>query len=112
MLPRMSSAQLAVDFTNCFSDRVGPHGLDSSALTSALPRLSECTAQLEKTRDTGWERWRGLPFDPMRKEHVKGVKKLVRKHRSRTNNLVVLGIGGSALGNIALHSALKPATYN
>ncbi len=40
------------------------------------------------------------------------VKALAAKHRPNARDLVVLGIGGSALGNIALQSALNGATYN
>ncbi len=40
------------------------------------------------------------------------MKKLVARYQARTDNLVVLGIGGSALGNIALQGALNPSTYN
>ncbi|HWB19201.1 MAG TPA: hypothetical protein VG711_02790, partial [Phycisphaerales bacterium] len=104
--------KLTVDFANCFSDRVGSHGLSSDAYTRAHEELAELTRKLESTRGTGWERWRGLPFDPMRKAHVGPVKKLAKKLRAGAENLVVLGIGGSALGNIALQSSLNPATYN
>ena len=74
--------------------------------------LADLTKRLNQTKNTGWERWRGLPFDPVRSEHLKAVKKLARALRARTDNLIVLGIGGSALGNIALQSALNPTTYN
>src|SRR4029453_9028351 len=40
------------------------------------------------------------------------VNKQVEHFRDRCEVLVVLGIGGSALGNIALQSALNPYTYN
>lgn len=103
---------ITLNVANCFSDRVGSHGLDRAAFDKAAPSLAELTAQLETTRGTGWERWRNLPFDLMRSEHVNAVKKLVEKHRAGTENLVVLGIGGSALGNIALQTALNPVTYN
>ena len=108
----MKTAPLSIDFANCLEDRVGSHGLSAGDLHDAAPRLAELTRQLDSTRGTGWERWRELPFDPMRSEHVKAVKKLVRKLRDETENLVVLGIGGSALGNIALHAALNPPTWN
>jgi len=49
---------------------------------------------------------------PENTEYRSQVKALAEKHRPRTTDLVVLGIGGSALGNVALHSALKPSTYN
>lgn len=108
----MKTALLSIDFANCMDDRVGSHGLSARDLRSAAPRLAELTRQLDSTRGTGWERWRELPFDPMRSAHVKAVKKLVRKLRDDTENLVVLGIGGSALGNIALQAALNPPTWN
>ncbi|MGD2095646.1 MAG: hypothetical protein PVH77_11615, partial [Phycisphaerales bacterium] len=40
------------------------------------------------------------------------VKKCVNELKERCENLVVLGIGGSALGNIALQTALNPFMYN
>jgi len=103
---------LRIDYANCLSSRVGSHGLDTAALAAASARLADLTAQLDRTKGTGWERWRLLPFDPVRAEHVRAVKGIASTWHGRCDNLVVLGIGGSALGNIALQSALKPATYN
>ncbi len=40
------------------------------------------------------------------------VRRQVEHFRDRCEILVVLGIGGSALGNVALHGALNPITYN
>ena len=40
------------------------------------------------------------------------VKKHVKHLKERCDNLVILGIGGSALGNIALQTALNPFMYN
>lgn len=40
------------------------------------------------------------------------VKKHVKDLKERCDNLVILGIGGSALGNIALQTALNPFMYN
>ncbi len=106
---------LTLDYANCLFDRVGNHGLDparlepSSDLAAAAAHL---TARLDASRGTGWERWRNLPFDPMRTEHVAAVESLVRERTGRFDNLVVLGIGGSALGNIALHNALSTPFWN
>jgi glucose-6-phosphate isomerase len=107
-----TSTPLTVDYANVFSQRVGEHGLSVESFSSAIGRLGDLTSRLNETRGTGWERWRNLPFHPMRSEHVKAVNRLSRKLRRKTRNLVVLGIGGSALGNIALQSALNPVTYN
>lgn len=104
--------QLSIDLRNCFADRVGEHGLDSAEFEAAGAGLVELTGQLNQSAGSGWERWRLLPFDPVRSEHVRGVRALVEKLRPGTENLVVLGIGGSALGNIALQSALNSPMYN
>lgn len=105
-------SDLTLDYANCLSPRVGNHGLDPADVERAAPRMAELTASLSRTRGTGWERWRELPFDPMRSEHMQSVRALADRLRPHTDNLVVLGIGGSALGNIALQAALNPFTYN
>jgi len=106
---------LTLDYANCLNDRMGQHGLDPARIgpgSNAAAAAERLTKKLAETRGTGWERWRELPFDPMRTEHLDAVRAAVESRRGRFDNLVVLGIGGSALGNIALQSALNPATYN
>jgi len=106
---------LTIDFRNCLSDRVGSHGLDPASLgpgSDAAARAGDIASALESTRNTGWERWRGLPFDPMRAAHLDAVTRLAEQARGRFDNLIVLGIGGSALGNSALQAALNPPTWN
>jgi len=110
---------LTIDYANCLSQRVGPHGLDPDRLASGgelAKAAAAMTDKLAQTRGTGWERWRDLHREPMRTEHVDGVNDAVAKVRKHfggePENMVVLGIGGSALGNIALQSALNPATHN
>ncbi|MBX3378194.1 MAG: glucose-6-phosphate isomerase [Phycisphaeraceae bacterium] len=106
---------LSLDYANCLSDRVGNHGLDPAELDpagDAAASIAVLTRKLARTRGTGWERWRELAQGPMRREHVEGVLSAVDRCRGKFENLVVLGIGGSALGNIALQSALNPYTYN
>jgi len=103
---------LRIDYANCLAERVGEHGVGADALAGAAGALEQLVESLNGTRGTGWERWRTLPFDPARSEHVGAVRELVKKLGPTTDNLVVLGIGGSALGNIALHGALRPANWN
>ena len=106
---------LTIDYANCLSDRVGNHGLDAarigpgSELDDAARTL---TASLAKSRGTNWERWRELPFGLPRQQHTDAIRNLVEERRGKFENLVVLGIGGSALGNIALQAALNPPTWN
>jgi glucose-6-phosphate isomerase len=106
---------LRIDYSNCFASRVGDHGLDPDLLapgSEAHAAAAALTRKLATTKGTGWERWRLLHEHPMRGEHVEGVETVVARCRGEFDNMVVMGIGGSALGNIALQSALNPATYN
>jgi len=115
----VSLGMLTLDYANCLSDRVGAHGLDPALFEPGAEidqRIAELTRSLASTRGTGWERWRDLAVDPMRRRHVEAVNSLVdrigARDGGRFENMVVLGIGGSALGNIAMHQALRPATWN
>ncbi len=106
---------LTINYANCLSERVGVHGVDPDALapgSEAVEGLASLTRKLVKTRGKDWERWRDLHRDPMRSEHVGAIKPLVQRFAGKFDNMVVMGIGGSALGNIALHSALLPLTHN
>ena len=106
---------LTIDYANCLSDRVGPHGLDPAHLDPSGDEahgIAALTRKLATTRGKGWERWRDLHVNPMRSEHLSAIKGYAEKHRGRFDNMIVLGIGGSALGNIALQSALNPSVYN
>ncbi len=106
---------LKLSYANCLSDRVGEHGLDPAHIDAGSEGAEAAVANTKKlasTRGKGWERWRELPFDPMRRDHVNGVKALAERCRGKFENMIVLGIGGSALGNIALQTALNPPTYN
>lgn len=109
------NTMLKLDIANCFASRVGSHGLPDDSLRPESPngkRAADLTRRLAKTRGTGWERWRELPFNPLRTDHVKPIQHWVKANKERFDNMIVLGIGGSALGNIALQSALNLHTWN
>jgi len=60
-------------------------------------------------RTDGKTPYRLLPYN---ERYPAEVKQLVSQLQDRCENFVVLGIGGSALGNIALQTALNPYMYN
>lgn len=106
---------LTLDFANCLSTRVGGHGLDPALFapdSASMRDLAAHTRSLATSRGTGWERWRNLPLEPLRSEHAAAVKAMANARRGKFDTLVVLGIGGSALGNTAVHNALTPPTWN
>ncbi len=112
---------LQLRYANCLTSRVGnTHGITPDDLQNASTQIKTLTKQLAQMRASGEIRWRDLPFNPMRDEHITGIKtaaERVHDHCSApgldgVKHLIVLGIGGSALGNIALQAALKPWTHN
>ncbi|MBX3317632.1 MAG: glucose-6-phosphate isomerase [Phycisphaeraceae bacterium] len=106
---------LRIDFANCLSSRVGDHGLEPDLLVPGSElhaAAAALTRKLAATKGTGWERWRLLHENPTRAAHTDAVESVASRCRGEFDNLVVLGIGGSALGNIALQAALNPPTYN
>ncbi|MHC5024522.1 MAG: glucose-6-phosphate isomerase [Planctomycetota bacterium] len=103
---------LSLDIAGCLASRVRDHGLTDGALDDARPLIAATAADLDRTRGTGPERWRLLPVDPLRCQHTDAVHALVETRRNEIENLLVLGIGGSALGAIAVHAALNGATWN
>jgi glucose-6-phosphate isomerase len=116
--PRM----LTIEFANCLAERIGAHGLDPTTLDPAADThrtMGDLTRRLARSRGQGWERWRELPHGELRRQNAAAVRQAVEQCRGRAaagkpafENVVVLGIGGSALGNIALQAALNPPTYN
>jgi glucose-6-phosphate isomerase len=111
---------LTLDYSNCLEDRVGSHGLDAATIakgSDADLAVASLTARLAKSRGTGWERWRELPFEPVRSKHVSEIKRIVEscdggKPGCKFESMIVLGIGGSALGNSALQAALNSPMHN
>lgn len=106
---------ITLNYANCLSTRVDQHGLDPASIapgSASAKAAASMTASLAASRGTDWEVWRDLAKDPARSANVRAVRALADKHRPTTDNLVVMGIGGSALGNIALQSSLNDPLWN
>jgi len=87
----------------------GEHGISPEQLKDLAEKTSPLIKQLNKEREAGETPYRDLPYNS---EIAQLVKELVEELKGRCENLVVFGIGGSALGNIALQTALNPYMHN
>ena len=96
---------LSIDYTNMF---VGA-GLSRADFTDAAGRFRQAHASVERLRADGTLGFFGLPGD--RKLLEQSTAFAARAH-GRYADVVVLGIGGSALGPIALRTALRPYAWN
>ncbi|MHC4975808.1 MAG: glucose-6-phosphate isomerase [Planctomycetota bacterium] len=102
---------LTIDYSNCVAHEATEHAIPIDSLHPAgelATIASRITGELERSRGTGWERWRLLPEDPMRTEHTNAISSLAKRCAGRFDTILVLGIGGSALGLSALQHALTP----
>jgi len=97
-------------YKNVMADVVGSDdGLSDDELDGLADRVGAIVDAVEAERAGGDHGYRDLPYDT---EMLDAVEQACERHRDACETLVVCGIGGSALGNIALQTALNPFTYN
>jgi len=97
-------------YKNVFANVIGSeHGITPEQFKTLAEKTSPLISKLNEERKSGKTPYRDLPFNT---EISQQVKNLAAQLGDRCENLVVLGIGGSALGNIALQTALNPYMYN
>lgn len=106
----MPELQIKLYYKNVTADVVGPdHGITKTQLKTLAEKTSPLIAKLNKERKQAKTPYRDLPYN---NQTIKKVKELTNQLKDNCENLVVLGIGGSALGNIALQTALNPYMHN
>ena len=106
----MAQPQIKLYYKNVTAEIIGPeHGITPEQLKTLAEKTSPLILQLNKKRKAGQTPYRDLPFSA---QIAQQVKKLTAELKDRCENLVVLGIGGSALGNIAVQTALNPYMHN
>ena len=99
----------ALDATNAYADAVGAeHGLTPADVASLAGRIEAARLEIEERRgkDVGFME---LPYDAAL---IAAVKAKAAELSGWCRNFVTLGIGGSALGNIAAHSAVNHPFHN
>jgi len=105
----MEKRELKFYYKNVTAEVLGDeHGITKEQFEMLAKKTSPLIEQLNSDREAGKVRYRDLPYQA---DTVKKVKKIADEVKG-CENFVVLGIGGSALGNIALQTALNPYMYN
>lgn len=100
--------RLTLDFTNMLSRAVGEHGITEEEFDRAWKKAEAALVSLRAKRDK--IRWRDLPYNQT--AIVREIKATAEWVRSSCESFVVLGIGGSALGPIAVQQALNHPRWN
>jgi glucose-6-phosphate isomerase len=102
--------RVTIDYKNMMADSIGKgRGITLNELEKMAARVKRIDKALKK----GWREGKIGFFDlPYQGENVSKIKSFARDVRKGHEAFVVLGIGGSALGPIALQTALNPPHYN
>jgi glucose-6-phosphate isomerase len=100
---------LELDVSNVFEESIGPeHGLSREHLDGLAGVIGRHTQEIEERRGEDL----GFMVLPYERKLAAPIEKKAKELRGWCRNFVVLGIGGSALGNIAVHGALNHPFHN
>jgi len=103
-------SEIRLYYKNVIADIIGDeHGISPEQFRKLAEKTSPLILKLNEERKNRKTPYRDLPFNTKISQQV---KELATQLNDGCENLVVLGIGGSALGNIALQTALNPYMYN
>ncbi|MFC1794696.1 glucose-6-phosphate isomerase [Planctomycetota bacterium] len=106
----MPKTEIKLYYKNVMADVIGDeHGISDTQFEDLAERTPPLISQINEERKTGKTPYRDLPY---KNEIAEQVRKLAAEVKNGCEILAVLGIGGSALGNIALQTALNPYMYN
>ncbi len=100
---------IVLDYTHAMADVVGStHGITAAELDglAGASKSALAAVQARRTKDL---RWLDLPYQSAVHEQVLDY---ADRMAGRCENVVVCGIGGSALGTIALQQALNSPYHN
>ncbi|OQA89501.1 MAG: Glucose-6-phosphate isomerase [Elusimicrobia bacterium ADurb.Bin231] len=102
--------EITLDYANTISDFVGTeHGIQASDIQALYPQLSSINNIIKEKKAAGQMGFMDLPYQSA---VAKNIGKFALKQKGLFDDFVVIGIGGSALGNIALQTALNNPFWN
>ena len=97
---------LRIDYSNMM---ISPGGIDPAIWGRAAEQFAAAKAEFDALRGRGTVGFVDLASD---KTLLSQVEKFAATARGKYDDVVILGIGGSALGPIALRTALRPSGWN
>ncbi len=102
--------QIELDVNYMMSSALGARGIDESEVAALNDRAIAAFDAVRANRGQGWLRWTELPTN--QDEVLTAIEETAAYVRANFETYVVLGIGGSALGPIAVQQALNHLHYN
>jgi glucose-6-phosphate isomerase len=106
----MAGDGIVLDYNNMMAPRLGGgHGIDPAALDAMAERFRLAHADAQQRRASGELGFYALPDDT---GTLRAIEQFADGGGQAFSTIVVLGIGGSALGTIALRTALLHPFWN
>ena len=103
--------KIILDVNHMMADKIGHnYGITSAQVNSYSDAACAAFETVRRLRGTGWLGWTELPYN--QNEIIKEIEETAAEIRSRFDTFVILGIGGSALGPIAVQQSLNHLHYN
>ncbi len=105
------SMRVRLDYNNMMADFLtGSDAITKEQLCFYQDKLRAAAVSMDEKRKTGGMKWRELPYN--QQEVVEDIISTAKDSLEQYDDFVLLGIGGSALGPMAVHQALNHLQYN
>jgi glucose-6-phosphate isomerase len=102
---KSSEDRVRLDYTGCLEERIGKAGFSKQQIASACRRAEPARRRLRASLESGRYGFDAILDD---RRAIGACKREGERLRKLADTLVVDGIGGSALGALALETALRP----
>ena len=97
--------RIRLDANRMMADMLGNKGISRAELADMAAKAKDAYAQVEANRGKGMQGWMDLPYN--QGDVVERIEATAKRVAQEFEAFVVLGIGGSALGPLAVQQALK-----
>jgi len=105
------SMRIKLDYNNMTADFLtGADAVTKEKLASYQDKIHWAAVSMDEKRKAGGMKWRELPYN--QQNVVKEIISTAKDISEQYDDFVLLGIGGSALGPLAVHQALNHLYYN
>ncbi len=102
--------KLRLDFNNMMANLIGEHGISEEDFAKLEAKIEAAEKGMVEKRANGGMDWRDLPYN--QDAIVEDIVNYVEENKDWVESFVVLGIGGSALGPIAVQQAINHPHWN
>ncbi len=106
----MKNMKIRFDYNNMMSDFIGNQGISKADIDSIKDKIENANKAMTEKRANGKMDFRDLPYN--QDQITDDILAYVNDVKDEFDAFVVLGIGGSALGPMAVQQAIHSPHYN